>query len=393
MNRNNFRDMRDKWIEVDLDAIGHNLEEVRRNLNPGVRLMAVVKSNAYGLGAVAVAQELARLGVDMFGVTFLSEALELRNAGCREDILIFSPLSQEEYVLALQAGMIVTIGSETNLVHVEQAAEMVGRKARVHLKMDTGLGRFGLLPEEALAVARRAYSSPFCDLEGVYTHFAEGGKGNFTASQFDIFQTVVRKMEDQGITVPFRHCCGSSSFLRHPEMQLDMVRIGTLLWGQLPAGVTSPKIKLRDVFACKARIVEVRHLKKGSYLGYYRTYRLKRDSRVAVIPVGLADGLGVEAIPRPSGWMDLFKLGVKLLASFLNLDAGALRAEIHGQPVKIRGKVFMQFCLVELSPQVEAQAGDVAHLPVKRTLASLSLPRFYLRGRSPIEPGHLPEPD
>ena len=138
-----------------------------------------------------------------------------------------------------------------------------------------------------------------------------------------------------------------------------------------------PEVKLKECYRFKARISAVRDFKRGSYL-LLRTYRLPHDSRVAVIPVGLVDGFGVEAIPKPSGVIDFLKMGIKLLASFLNLNRTALTATINGKPAYIRGKMFMQFCLVEI-PSRWVEPGDVVELPVKRTLASLAVPRFYLR--------------
>ncbi|MGI6512938.1 MAG: alanine racemase [Syntrophomonadaceae bacterium] len=369
----------DKWIEVDLDAIGHNLEEIKRMLQPGTRLMAVVKANAYGLGAVPVARELIKLGVDLLGVTFLREALQLRYNEIDEDILVFSPLLPEEYLTAIEHNIIVSVGSAKDLSLVERAAAQLGRRARVHIKIDTGLGRFGLEIDEAEPVVKEAYASKEIVLEGIYTHFAAGVDDAFTVKQFTSFRSLLDSLEKQGISIPWRHCCSSSSFLRHPYMHLEMVRLGTVLYGQFPAGKVMPEVKLKECYRFKARISAVRDFKRGSYLGYYRTYRLPHDSRVAVIPVGLVDGFGVEAIPKPSGVIDFLKMGIKLLASFLNLNRTALTATINGKPAYIRGKMFMQFCLVEIPSPLGVEPGDVVELPVKRTLASLAVPRFYLR--------------
>ncbi len=373
----------DKWIEVDLDAIGHNLREIRRIMQPGTRLMAVVKANAYGLGAVPVARELVRLGVDLLGVTFLREALQLRYNGIDEDIMVFSPLLPQEYPTAIDHNIIVSVGSAMDLSLVEKAAAEAGKRARVHVKIDTGLGRFGLEPDEAEPVIRDADASELIDLEGIYTHFAAGVEDAYTVKQFNRFHSLLDSLEKQGISIPLRHCCSSSSFLRHPHMHLDMVRLGTILYGQFPAGKVMPGVNLRECFRFKARIAAVRYFKRGSYLGYYRTYRLPHDSRVAVIPVGLVDGFGVEAVPKPADVIDLIKMGIKLLASYFNLNRTALTATVNGRPVYIRGKVFMQFCLAEIPPGLEVSPGDEVELPVKRTLASLAVPRSYLReGRS-----------
>ena len=382
----------DKWIEVDLDAISHNLQEIRRKMQTGTRLMAVVKANAYGLGAVPITRELVKLGVDLFGVTFLSEAMQLRDNGVNEDILVFSPLLFDDYVTAIDNNISVTVGSAGDLLLVEKAAKQLEKRARVHIKIDTGLGRFGLAAEEAEPTVREAYASEKIDLIGVFTHFAEATEDNFTIKQFQSFQSLLESLEQQGIRVPLRHCCGSSAFLRHSYMHLDAVRIGTILYGQFPAGKAKPDVNLKDCYRFKARIAGIRHFKKGSYLGYYRTYRLPQDSRVAVIPVGLVDGLGVESVPKPSGLIDLLKMWLKTGAAFLNLDRTTLAAIVKQQRVYIRGKLFMQFCLAEIPGELEVQAGDAVELPVKRTLASLAIPRYYLWGEQLGTLGHDPTP-
>jgi len=374
----------DKWIEVDFDAISHNLEEIRKRMQDGTRLMAVVKANAYGLGAVPVTRELIKLGVDFFGVTFLREAMQLRDSGVSEDILIFSPLLYEDYIAAIDNNLIVTVSSAGDLLLVEEAAGQLGVKARVHIKIDTGLGRFGLEAAEAEPVVKQAYTSEQIDLEGIFTHFAEATDDALTIQQFNSFVSLLESLQQQGIRIPLRHCCGSSAFLRHPHMHLDVVRLGTILYGQFPAGKARSDFHLRECYHFKARVAGIRHFRKGSYLGYYRTYRLPRDSRVAVIPVGLVDGFGVEAMPKPSGLTDLLKMWVKLIASFLNLNRTNLTATVKQHQVYIRGKVFMQFCLAEIPAGLEAETGDIIELPVKRTLASLAIPRYYVRGEGRV---------
>ena len=356
-----------KWIEIDLDAIRHNLQEIRRNMQEGVRLIAVVKANAYGLGAVAVAQELAVLGVDFFGVTFLSEALDLRHHGVEEDILVFTPMTEEDYVAAVERDIIVTVASAQDLVAVERAAKRAGHGIRVHIKVDIGLGRFGLLEAEVEQIVSKAYVSELIKLEGIFTHFAEATKDAYTIEQFNNFQSLLLKLDKKGQRIPLRHCCGSSAFLRYPFMHLDAVRIGTILYGQFPAGKANPKVNLKDPYHFKAHIAAVRQLPKGSYLGYYRTYKLPKDSKVAVIPVGLVDGWGVGALPKPSGWVDLLKMWIKIGISFLNFKVAAPTAVVKQQRVYIRGKIFMQFCLAEIPSQMGVETGDVIELPVKRT--------------------------
>lgn len=373
-----------KWIEVHLEALQHNLHEVRRHLTPGCRLIAVLKADAYGLGAVELANQLAQEGVDYFAVSFLDEALELRESGRTESILIFSPLNPEEVYPALENSCTVTVTSLEGLKTVEEAARRLERPARIHLKVDTGLGRFGFAIDKIAEAAERAAESPHIVLEGIYTHFAEaGGSERFTRRQFKRFSDVLLALEQRGIRVPLRHCCNSAAFLRFPEMHLDAVRIGTLLGGQYPAGKVPRLLRLEDPYRFKARVVEVRMLKRGQSLGYFRTYKLRKESTVAVIPVGFVDGLGVEPAAKPTGLVDLIKTLAKILAAYFNIERTALTVRVKNKRAVIRGKVFMQFCMAVVPPDADIAPGDEVELPVRRTLASRGITRVYLREGRP----------
>ncbi|NLV17366.1 MAG: alanine racemase [Syntrophomonadaceae bacterium] len=365
----------DKWIEINLEDITHNLQEIRGLMDKESRLIAVVKANAYGLGAAEIARHLAEQGVDFFGVTFLSEALELREHGIRADILIFSPLHPEEYGTAVDHDLIVTVASREDWLAVQQEAR--DRRIRIHLKLDTGMGRFGLMGYDAENVAQEAFVHNNVALEGIYTHFASPGDYKHTHHQFSIFENLLQRLDEKGIKVACRHCCASSAFLRYPSMRLDAVRIGTLLWGQYPAGTISPVLKLRDVYHFKARIIAIRQMAKGSSLGYYHTHKLRKNAVIAIVPAGLADGWGLEALPKPSGWLDMIKMVIKPIAMFFNLNLAGPRIIIGNGEVFVRGKIFMQFCLVEVPPGMEVKTGDSVEIPVKRTLASLSIKRIY----------------
>lgn len=375
--------MENKWVEIDIEALEHNLKQILSRLNSGCRLMAVVKADAYGLGAIEVARQLSYNGVDLFGVAFGYEAMELRSHGIEGDILVFTPPALEEMRTLIENGCVVTVGSREDLLNLGEAAQRTNRIGRFHLKVETGLGRFGAYCDEALEIIQMAQDNPLLTFEGVYTHFAAAaGRSSYTLKQFQQFLRLLSEIEQMGIMVPLRHCCNSSAFLKFPFMHLDAVRIGTILWGQHPAGVPHV-LHLQDPFRFKARVTAVRELKKGSYVGYYRTYRLQRDTRMAVIPVGFADGLGVEPAPKPSGFWDLVKMLLKTALSYCNSRRVAIKVMINGHQAVIRGKVFMQFCLAEMPKDMTIARGDVVQLPVKRTLASASIPRIYCKGGEP----------
>lgn len=367
-----------KWIEINLEAIENNLMEIRRRLGEDTRIIAVLKADAYGMGAGEIAHILSLNGVDFFAVTFLNEALDLRARGREEDILIFAPMSIGEARAAVEKDCILTISCLEDLDIAEKAAKRTGQPARVHIKVDTGLGRFGASWEETLETVQTAAASSFVVVEGIYTHFSEAA-GRSIPGQFKVFEHLLEEIENLNIKILLRHCCSSSSFLKYPHMHLDAVRIGTLIGGQFPVGSFVRNMMLEDPIRFKARVVAVRYLEKGSLIGYGSTYRLRRDSRVAVVAAGFADGIGVVALPKPNGWRDLARTIANNFTMFFDLDRGTTSGKFNDQKVYIRGGAFMQLCQVELPPGIIVNAGDEIELPFKRMLASRTIPRIYCR--------------
>ena len=259
----------DKWIEIDIEAVLNNLRSVKTVLNNQARLMAVVKANAYGHGAAQTACLLNQNGVDFFGVSFLEEAWELREAGIKDDILIFSPVTNQEQALAaINAGLILSVTSKGDLNVLKQVSGGFSRPARIHLKIETGLGRFGLGWEESLYVCQEIFTDPQFKIEGIYTHFADPSSPAFTDHQFRQFMQIVQQLAEAGYVIPMRHVANSVVFLRSPDMYLDAVRIGTLLSGQHPVGQFPIHLDLKDPYTFKSRIISLKTLPPGSSLGY-----------------------------------------------------------------------------------------------------------------------------
>ncbi len=365
-------DLKDKWIEIDVGKVLHNLNEVRNHLPAGVKLIAVIKADAYGHGAVKTAQLLTAKGVDFFAVTFLDEALEIRKAGIDAQIMIFSPLTEDEqYIKAIQNNITLTIASLKECHDLDLISRNLGKRVIIHLKVDTGLGRFGLNAQDAAQICQTLKENNYIYIEGVYTHMADAAMSEkYTARQFSAFLAVIEDLYKQGFEFPLKHCANSSVFLRYPNMYLDAVRIGTLLSGQNPAGNFNKKLNLQDPFKYKSRIIALRQLEKGSYLGYFRTYRLKQTAKVAVLPVGFADGLALGVQNPPTGFIDMIKLLIKQLLSYLGFRKYSLQVRIKGALYPIRGKVFMQNCLVEIPANVEVSVGEEVELPIRKTLAA-----------------------
>ncbi len=370
----------DKWIEIDVDAVKNNLHEVKSLLDENMTLIAVIKANAYGQDEVGIAQILFENGVDFFAVSFFHEALQLRKAGINADILVFAPvINEKEAQDSIINHLTLTVASETDRKLLEKVGAYLNAQVKVHLKVDTGLGRFGVNQEEAVVESRKIMEHEHLSLEGIYSHIADPSSLEYTEQQYQKFIKVLNRLELEGMAVPLKHLANSAVFLRSPKMYFNAVRIGTLLSGQHPVGRFPRHLQLQDPYKFKSRIISIRPMKKGSFLGYYRTFRLKRDAQIAVIPVGFNDGLAVEVANRPVGIIDLSKKIIKLILSYLNINRFNINIIIKGRGYPVRGKVFMQMAILEIPLDMELNLGDEVEVPVRKTLASQNIDRIFIQ--------------
>lgn len=378
----------DRWLEIDVDAIRHNLQQVKSRLDESVRLIAVIKADAYGHGAAETARILYQNGVDFFAVTFLEEALILRKAGIRASIMLLSPLvGEEQFAAALDNHITITITSLYEAQLLDEVTQRLNTKPKVHLKIDTGLGRFGIKPEDLVEVCQTLKKNSGIYIEGIYTHMAEAAARNsaYTLRQFNQFINIIDELKEAGFSIPVCHCANSAVFLKYPQMHLNAVRIGTLLSGEVPAGQGGPEINLVDPFKFKTRIISLRTLPRGSYLGYFRTARLRQDAMVAVIPVGFNHGLALQVANRPTSFMDLVKILIKRCLAYFNVPRFNLQVKINGHLYPIRGKVFMQMALVEIPLQAAVKVGDEVEVPMRKTLMVKGHNRVYVKDGEPCK--------
>lgn len=370
----------DKWVEIDVSAIKDNLQKVRDYLDDEVRLIAVIKANAYGHGIAEVARILYQNGVDFFAVSYLKEALEIREAGIRASIMLFSPLIDEKQVrLAIENNITLVITSLYDCNLVDKVSSQLKSRVTVHLKVDTGLGRFGIDEDELLDICNNLKNNPYIYMEGIFTHMAEAGNEKYTVKQFNRFLEIIKMLEDHDIKIPVKHCANSTVFLKYKNMHLNAVRIGTLLSGQFPVGTIPKPFNLSDPFTFKTKIIAVRTLKKGSFLGYFRTYRLKQDAKVAVIPVGFNDGLALEVANPPTNFIDLMKIMLRTLLRYFNFPRFNTYVKIKNNFYPIRGKVFMQMSLIEIPVDSYINVGDVVEVPMRKTIISKDIKRYYIK--------------
>lgn len=277
---------------VDLGALAHNLDQVRRRLGPSCQVIAVVKADAYGHGAAPVAQALESLGVSRFAVATPDEGTALREAGLRAPILLMGALFPEQFSDVVAHGLTPVL-YEAALAE-EFAKHLAGRSAPypVHLKIETGMGRLGLEPEEVAALLQSpAFRGPL-KAEGLMTHLADSDNADpaYTKLQLERFRAVIRFAQTEKLALPLTHAANSGAILCHPEARFTAVRPGIMLYGYHTAAHMNPQPDLRPVMSLTTRVVQVRRLKAGESTSYSRTYVVQRPSRIAVLPLGYADG-------------------------------------------------------------------------------------------------------
>ena len=282
------------WAEVDLDRVRKNYESALRHLKPGVKLIAVLKANAYGLGAARIARFLRGEGQAFFAVASFNEAKEVRAAVPDCDVLILGLAGGGQLEKAIADGLILTVFSEQYARAVIDAARRAGKAARVHVKVETGLHRLGLMPEEAADVAALLHESGSVSVEGVFTHLALRDRES-DRRQLDRLAFVRGELDRRGLPAGMVHALDSIGMVRYPEDQLDAVRTGAWLYGVCPRGYDRPD-ESQLALTVKARVAQLHRVPAGECLGYDETHPLSRDSLVATVSAGYMDGF-----PRLNG--------------------------------------------------------------------------------------------
>ena len=320
------------WAEIHLDRLQGNFQAIQASLAPGSQAMAVVKADGYGHGAAAAAKALREAGAAWFGVSNLEEAVQLRRAGIDGDILILSFTPPEEAGRLAEFAVTQTVLSRPYAEELDAAAQAAGVRVRVHLKVDTGMSRVGFLyhregDEAVLDDMAAACRLPHLTAEGIFTHFASADEeedGGFTRRQFALFMDAVRRLEERGVSFALRHCCNSAATLRYPEMHLDMVRPGIILYGLSPAPWMEGMLPLDPVMELKTTVSMIKDLPADTPVSYGRIYTTGEARRVATVPIGYADGY-----PR-----------------VLSNRADMLLA---GRRVRVVGRVCMDQCMLDVT--------------------------------------------
>ena len=326
--------MRPTVAIVDLDAIRYNLRQVIEKVKPA-GVMAVVKANAYGHGMAEVAHTALETGADYLAVALVEEGIELREAGISDPTLVFGGFFPDQAEFFVRYNLDVTLYSPENAKALERAAKLLRKPARVHIKIDTGMGRVGVPWEEAASFVRKILQIPNIQIVGVYTHFATSDEKDksFANLQLHRFKVALKNIESLGFKIPIKHAANSGAILDIPDATFDMVRPGIMMYGYYPSFETTESVALKPAMAFLSKVLYVKEVEKGTTVSYGRRYTAPQKTTIATIPVGYADGYN------------------RLLTN---------RGEviINGRNYPVAGRVCMDQILIDVGPGARVKIGD-----------------------------------
>ena len=326
--------MRPTVAEIDLSAISNNIKAIKNKIN-SAQIMAVVKADAYGHGALKVSQTALNSGATYLGVGIIEEGIALRNAGIDAPILVLGGLFPHQASRFIKYNLEATIYDQEGFIALRDAALKSNQKARVHIKLDTGMGRVGCNWTTAVPFIEKVSQQDSLELVGAYTHFATADEvdKSFTYLQLTRFKQVIKQLEAKGISVPLKHTANSAGVLDIPESYFDLVRPGIMLYGYYPSSFTSKSVELEPAMTFKTRILYVKEINRGDSVGYNRAFIAKNNIRVATLPVGYADG-------------------------YNRLLSDQARVLIHGKYFSTIGQVSMDLLTINLEQNDNIKAGD-----------------------------------
>lgn len=333
----NSKAWRDAWVEIDKDKLIHNFMEIKRAIGDNVKICAVLKAQCYGMDGPALAVIFDELGADAFAVATLSEALEIRAAGIDKEILVLGYVSEGGYECAIENEISLTMYREEALVSINETAEALGKKARVHIKVNTGMNRLGFLPtEESADIVARCMTLPALDVKGIFTHLAVADEKDTSGvwMQTERFDGFLEMLRARSVELPTVHMASSPAICRFPQLERNMVRPGLLFTGYYTSDdVPRDRIHLQPCIKLKARLGNVMPVKAGEGISYGFTCRLKKDTVVGLLPLGFSDGFS---------------------RSFSN----NFFVTIRGYKCPVIGTICMDHCVIDLSNVSDPKIGE-----------------------------------
>ncbi len=326
---------RPTWVEIDLSALRHNLLAIKRTAGPGVKIMGIVKADAYGHGDYEVCRVLLNHGVEMLGIAILEEGIQLRDKGIQAPLLLLGGLFEDQIDTVIQCNVIPTVYDLKLAGVLSKRAHELHKTIPVHVYVDTGMGSIGVKYDKAVEFVKSLHDIKNIFIDGIYTHCScsDEKESAYTNLQIRRFRDVLATLDAMKIGIPLRHMANSGAIIGYPDAYFTMVRPGLSLYGLYPSEEVSRDIGIRPVMSFKTRVVHIKDMQPGDEVGYSRTYKITKPTRVATLPFGYDDG-------------------------YNRLLSGQGKVIIRGVTASIIGRVCMDQCFVDVSHINEVCVGD-----------------------------------
>ena len=330
-----MENIRPIWLEINLDAIAHNVKRIRQIVGKNTQIIAVVKANAYGHGAIEVSETLLENGVTMLGVGVIEEGIVLRKAGIKAPILVCGLTTDDQLEPLVMYNLSATVCKLKAVKTLSTIASKNKKRVPVHIKIDTGMGRLGIPSEDTLNFVKEISRMKNIEIEGIFTHFAATNEedGNYTSRQFEKYKKALLELERERINIPLKHVANSTAILNSSRFHLNAVRPGIIVYGLFPSPKTKQVVQLRPAAEFKTRIIFLKEVSAGKSIGYGGTYTTTKPTRIATLPVGYADGY-----------------------SWLLSNKGEVL--VRGERAPIIGRICMDLCMIDVTHIGGVQTGD-----------------------------------
>ena len=323
------------WCDVSLDNLKYNIEQIKSKVDENVMLCGIVKANAYGHGVEEIASVLVEQGFDYLAVAFIDEAVELRLCGFEQPVLILGNTPKDTTYQVVEYNITASVYDTDTAKALSCEAVKQNKSVKIHLKIDTGMGRIGFVPNlQTVSDIIEISKLPNIEIEGIFTHFAcaDCEDRKMTLEQYNRFISLVDELEKAGVKIPIKHCCNSAGIVNYPEMHLDMVRAGIILYGMYPSDI-GYDIDLKPLMNFKSSVINIKTVKAGETISYGATYTTKSEMKIATIAVGYADG-------------------------YSRLLSNCGRVLVNGQFADIVGRICMDQCMIDVTNVHNISIGD-----------------------------------
>lgn len=331
------------WSEIDLNAVEYNFRNIKNKLSENTKILCVLKADAYGHGAEFLVKEYEKLGADWYGVSNIDEAVQLRNAGAKKPILIFGYTNPEMVETLNKYDISQAVFSLQYAQKLSEICEKTSSKIKIHIKVDTGMSRIGFFCQSEESINNSAKeikqlkNLKNLEIEGIFTHFSVSddmtNNTEYTIKQYNNFCSIIKKIENEGMKIPIKHCCNSGGIISCPGMHMDMVRAGVILYGLYPSEEVKDKIDLKPVMQLKTVVSQVKEIPENTSVSYGRTFVSNKKMKIASVSIGYADGYSLK-----------FSNTAELL--------------IHGKRAKIVGRVCMDQLMIDITDIENVKEGD-----------------------------------